>query len=301
LSLLSKPTDLRNEVIADKSKNKRGDELTTAILMHFEKLHSMDYFPIRSVQELLLKQAQFELGRIGKRLDYPTDLPRFSPSSADKCEREIFYKAVKAPQDETTMYPFQRRWTRNSTAVHEAVQRNLLEAEVKLEDPEFKVLRLPEKDNLPAWEKNLESWILVTNNGVQFVVTGMMDGILEYKDGSRIGFEFKTKSNTVAAIKQLKEPAPSHRQQCVAYSVLFGVDEFVIVYESVAKDKWSTGEDARADMKAFYVKVTEKDRKALLNKWSRVVMNLQDGEVSKPDYGKCTFCSYSTQCSEVNK
>jgi CRISPR/Cas system-associated exonuclease Cas4 (RecB family) len=297
LSFVSKPTDLRDEVIKDMAKNKRGDELTHAILMQFEQINAIDYFPIRSVQELLIKQAQFELNR--GRLGYPREFYRFSPSSSDKCEREMFYKNAKAPMDEQTMYPFQRRWTRNSTAVHEATQRQILESEVLLKDPAFKVQRLD--SGLPAWEKNLEDWKLVTHNGVQFVVTGMMDGILEYKDGSSIGFEFKTKSNSVADIKRLKEPAPSHRQQCVAYSVLFGINEFVIVYESVAKDKWSTGPEARDDMKAFYVKVTQADRNRLLDKWARVVENLQDGEVSAPDYSKCTFCPFKTHCGEVNK
>jgi hypothetical protein len=294
--LITKPTDLREQVLRDKAKNKRGDELTHAILMQFDQINSIDYFPIRSVQQLMIKQAQFELDR--GRLDYPKEFYRFSPSSSDKCEREMFYKNAKAPMDEKTMVPFQRRWTRNSTAVHEATQRQLLESEVKLKDPAFTVLRLD--NGLPAWEKNLENWVMVTHQGVQFVLTGMMDGILEYRDGSHIGFEFKTKSNTVADIKRLKEPAPSHRQQCVAYSILFGINEFVIVYESVAKDKWSTGTEGREDMKSFYVKVTQTDRNRLLDKWARVVMNLQDGEVSTPDYSKCLFCPFKTHCEGVN-
>lgn len=197
------------------------------------------------------------------------------------------YEDGKDPADEVT---FRRRWTRNSTAVHGCVQKQLLEAEVLLDEPAFKVHRL--ENELPAWEKNIEGWKKITHNGVEFILFGMCDGILEYKDGSKIGFEYKTKSNSVAQIKSLREPSRSHFTQCVAYSILFGVDEWCITYESVAKDKWTTGENARPDMKIFYVKVTENDRQRLLDRWSRVAMNLQDGEVSTPDFSKCLFCPF---------
>ncbi|MFP3427608.1 hypothetical protein, partial [Pseudoalteromonas sp. SIMBA_162] len=84
------------------------------------------------------------------------------------------------------------------------------------------------------------------------------DGILQYKDGSRVGFEFKTKSTKQDTIHKLKKPSPSHIQQTVAYSLLFGIDEYLITYESVSKDEWRSGPIAYEDIKPFYVKVTEK-------------------------------------------
>lgn len=295
MSLVSKPTEL-TATIRQKNKNKqRSSELTDAFLMHFDELHSKDYFPIKSVEKIMLLQQQYMVENMGKRPTYPTNMPRFSPSSADKCDRELFYKAVKAEQDEQTMYPFQRRWTRNSTAVHEAVQRNLLEAEVLLDKPKFLVERM-EDTGLPAWEQNIAQWKVFEHHGAQFVLYGMMDGVLLYEDGSRIGFEFKTKSNSVAQIKSIKEPQESHVAQCVAYSLLFGIDEYLVTYESVAKDKWSTKEEARPDIKAFYVKVTDKMRTDLLDKFARITFNLEDGEVSAPNYSKCLFCPFKSKC-----
>jgi CRISPR/Cas system-associated exonuclease Cas4 (RecB family) len=297
MSLLSKPTDLTAKVREQKKGQLRGEELVLAFTKHIEEVNSKDYFDVYEVEEILLKEQQHKLKVMKQRPDYPKDLPRFSPSSSDKCERELWFKDNKAEKDEQTSYPFQRRWTRNSTAVHGAIQRQLLEAEFVLDTPEFKVMRLD--NDLPAWEKNIEGYKIIEHNGVKFVLFGMCDGILTYKDGSKVGFEYKTKSNSVAQIKQLKEPSPSHVMQTVAYSILFGVDEWLITYESVAKDKWSTNENARQDFKVFYNKVTDADRKRLLDKWARVAENVETGEIPKPNTSKCMFCPFKSACAEV--
>jgi hypothetical protein len=294
MSLLTKPTDLRERVLAKKQESKRGDELVHAFYNHIEAVNSLDYYPIVEVEEILLAEQQRVIKRLKEKPSYPMDLPRFSPSSADKCERELFFKGVKADKDEETAYPFQRRWTRNSTAVHGAMQKQLLEAEFVLDKSLFKVVRLD--NGLPAWERNIETFKIIEHNGVKFILYGMCDGILQYKDGSKVGFEFKTKTNSVTQIKQLKEPSPSHRLQTVAYSILFGVDEWLITYEAVAKDKWSAGADARQDFKVFYNKVTDADRKRLLDKLARVAENIETGEVSKPDFNKCLFCPFKETC-----
>lgn len=298
MSLVSKPTSLTAKVRKQKTGEKRGEELVQALTKHLEDINSKDYFDIVEVEELLLKEQAHAIKVMKTPKGYPKYLPRFSPSSSDKCERELYFKANKAERDEQTGHPFQRRWTRNSTAVHGAIQKQLLEAEIILNNPDFTVVRL-EKNGLPAWEKNIEDWKVIEHKGVQFVVFGMCDGILRYKDGSKVGFEFKTKSNSVAQIKQLKEPQESHLMQCVAYSILFGVDEWLITYEAVAKDKWTTNENARPDFKVFYHKVTEKDRKRLLDKWARVADNVETGEVSRADLKKCTFCQFKNICDKV--
>lgn len=297
MSLLSKPTDL-TEKVRDKKKNEaRGEVLVKAFTKHIEDVNKESYFNILEVEELVAKEQLHAIEVMKTKKTYPKHLPRFSPSSSDKCERELYFKANKMDRDDQTTYPFQNRWTRNSTAVHGAMQKQLLEAEIVLDTPEFKVMRL--ENGLPAWEKSIEGWKVIEHNGVSFVLFGMCDGILEYKDGTKVGFEYKTKSNSVAQIKQLKEPSPSHRMQCVAYSILFGVDEWLITYESVAKDKWGTHENARPDFKVFYHKVADWEKKQLLDKWSRVAENVETGEIPEPNYGKCMFCPFKGICGKV--
>ncbi|WP_214796524.1 MULTISPECIES: hypothetical protein [unclassified Exiguobacterium] len=291
-------SDLRQSVLNTMG---RGEELAEAIVKHFDEINSFDFWEDKEIEKLLLRQKEFEISRMGKGLDYPREFTRFTPSSSDSCKRMLFFKHLKAPKDETQMTPQQKRWVKNSTGVHEYRQRDLLYAEKLLKNPAFKVVRIDDPDNparhgLPSWEKPLETYRIVEHKGAKICVSGMMDGILEYKDGSKIGFEFKTKSNSVADIKALKAPAPSHKKQCIAYSILFGIDEFVITYESVAKDKWGKGILARDDMKAFYIKVTERQRKQLLDKWTEVDENVQTGELPDGDTTKCLFCPFKEVC-----
>ncbi|PZT54320.1 hypothetical protein DN757_17465 [Paenibacillus silvae] len=55
-------------------------------------------------------------------------------------------------------------------------------------------------DKTPAWEQNLKGVKQVKHNGVRFHNFRMMDGILVYKDGSKAGFELKTKSTTLGTV-----------------------------------------------------------------------------------------------------
>lgn len=284
MSLFTQPTELREQVRKQKQGEKRGNELIKALGKHFDDVNSVDYFDVLEVEELLAKEQLNNVEVMKRKKTYPTDIPRFSPSSAGKPKLELYLKGIKAPKDEDTGHPFQRRWTRNSTAVHGAVQRQLLEAEYILDTPEFKVMRLD--NGLPAWEKSIEGWKVFEHKGQRFVLFGMSDGILEYKDGSKVGFEYKTKSNSVAQIKQLKEPNPSHSLQVVAYSLLFDVDEWLITYESVAKDKWTTNENARPDYKIFYKKVTDGEKKRLLDKFAEVAKHIEKGEMPESDLNK---------------
>lgn len=286
----------------------RGEELANAIVKHFDRINSINpLWDDKEIEELLLRQRQFEVGKIGTKPNYPNQYPRFSPSSSDKTDLELFLKNIKAPRDEQEMLPWQKRWVENSTGVHEARQRNLLYGEKFLTNPDFVVERIKDEENelrngLPAWEKPLEGWKVIEHNGYKMVVTGMMDGILNYKDGSRIGFEFKTKSNSVAQIKQLKDSAPYHKKQCIAYSILFGIDEYVITYESVAKDKWGTSTNARPDMKAFYLKVTERQRQEMLDKWAGVCAYVENGEVPPIiDVSKDMFFPYKEYVAKLSE
>lgn len=299
MSLVSKPTELTDHIRDKKQSEQRGNDLVTDLVTHMDEMNSMSYFDIVEVEELLLREQEHAVKVMKTPKTYPRDIPRFSPSSSSKSELELFFKAIKAKKDEDTQSPFHRRWTRNSTAVHGAVQRQLLEAEHTLENPKFNVVRLD--NGLPAWERNIEGWKVIEHNGVKFVLFGMCDGLLTYnKDGSTVGFEYKTKSNSVAQIKQLKQPQDSHVLQTVAYSLLFDVDEWLITYESVAKDKWMTGENARPDVKVFYNKVTEKDKKALLDKWASVATHVKDGEIPEHDGSNLLFFEYKNLAKEMN-
>lgn len=291
---------LRKRVIDNESE--RGQRLAGGLWNMFNTLHSTDYYEDKEIEELLLKQKEYEIETLDFFRTLPQGLAVFSPSGACKCKRELVYKALKEEKDKIQKYPYQRRWTRNSTAVHGAVQADLLYAEKVLAKPVFTVARM-EDTGLPAWESNLKTFKQITHKGVEFVLYGMMDGILIYTpDGSKIGFEFKTKSTTIGTVGhyKMKDAGAEHKLQCVAYSILFEIDEFIITYESVAKDGWSKGEEAKPDLRTFYYKVTNEDRQELLDKWAETAKYFYLNKIPERETDKCIFCPYKTVCEVEN-
>lgn len=275
----------------------RGLELEEAIVRHFDAIHAATPPTDVEIERLFLANEEEALRFKPGNLPFSPGVFTVSPSAASKCDRELFYKAAKAGKDVQPFYPYQNRWMRNGSAVHAATQKDLLYGEKYLSAPSFTVERTVAGQ--PAWEKNIATVRQFTYDGVMFQIYGMMDGILRYRpDGSRVGFEFKTKSTTVAAIGpfKLKEVQAAHREQCIAYSLLFDVTEFLIMYESLAKDGWNKGDAAKPDLRAFYVNVTPDDQRALLDKFARVARHYYEEQLPPPDFGKCTFCPYKTRC-----
>lgn len=273
----------------------RGLELSGALYKQFQLFHTKGYWDDPSIERLLIKQKENELDNKGW-FD-SNGLVLFSPSSASKCERELCLKAMKSTKDEQIMWPYQRRWVRNSSAVHEATQRDLLYMTKKMEDPSFVVTF--DKNGLPKWEKANAQYKEFEHNGVKFAIAGMMDGILQYtKDLSKIGFEYKTKSNSVAQVGHylLKDAKEQHRRQCIAYSLLFDLNEFILMYEAVAKDSWMKGSEARPDLRTFYVKVSQDERIELLDKFARITKLVEQDKLSQPETDKCLFCEYKKVC-----
>lgn len=290
---LVKKVDLVGDMVLDV----RGNELAGALFNQFNTFHSKDTRPNVAVEQVLLKQKELEISMMGVKSPRPSTYI-FSPSGASKCSRELYLKALgtKATDDK---FPYHRRWTRNSTAVHEVTQRDLLTMSMTMKNPAFTVKM---KNGLPDWEENLKTFVEIKHNGTEFAVLGMMDGILLYMDGSEIGFEYKTKSNSIAQVGdyKLKEPAPYHKEQCTAYSILFGMNEFILMYEAVSKDQWNKGAGAKMDIKTFYYKVTEEAKTALLDKFADVVQAVEAKEIPPKQLDKCMFCSYKYICEGSN-
>lgn len=289
---------LKKRVIEQDSE--RGQRLAGALYNQMNDLHSVDFYSNYEIESLLLKQKEHDLDKMKNFERLPEGLISFSPSSASACGRGLVFKANKEEKDEVIRYPYQRRWTRNSSAVHEAVQRDLLYCEKVLKNPIFTVERL--ESGLPAWEQNIKTAKVIEHNGVKFVLNGMCDGILNYTpDGSKVLFEFKTKSTTIGTVGtyKLKGVQEEHRIQAVAYSILFGVDEVVFMYESVAKDGWTKGAEAKVDFRTFYVKITEEDRKNLLDRLSEIASDYYANKLPEKESEKCFFCVYKEACERV--
>lgn len=273
------------------------DSKSGALYHQFNDYHKLNIYPLDvEVESEFYFDVLNSLHNPTPKPDVP-DVPIFTPSGADKCARELFYKITGKSADTSPTLPYHKRWTRNATLVHEGVQKDLLYMEKYLPDAPFVIHRT--KDGRPAWEQNVKTTRIIEHDGVTFGITGMMDGILVHRaTGEYVGFEFKTKSNSVAQVGtyKMKEPSPSHIKQCVGYSLLFGIDDYILMYEAIAKDGWMKAEDARIDIRTFDLVVTDSDRHTLLQKFKDVTTAIQTGEVPERELDKCLFCKYGSVC-----
>lgn len=295
---IARGEQLNQEVTGQKG---RAEEISEAMLNHLERFHSLNEIFDKDVEEAILENELNHV-RNPKKPIFEKGLVTFSPSSASKCQRELYYKAKREQKDEQQMFPYQRRWVRNGSAIHAAVQKDLLLAEVHLKNPAFTVEKMP--DGSAAWEHNLKDVKQMEHNGVRFQLFGMMDGILKYHpkgngNPTRIGFEFKTKSTTLGAIGhyKMKDAQDSHKMQEIAYAHLFELDEFIMLYESLAKDGWNKGGEAKPDMRAFYFKPTNDQKEQLLDKFAHVAAMVEHNVLPMPEYDKCLFCPFKEKCA----
>lgn len=252
--------------------NSLGHKKAKQLADQFNQLHSIQWMKEnKQVESLLLKQMEHDIEVMYQKPTYPKNLVKFNPSGASKPDMDLYLKAIGTEEREDDKFPYHRRWTRNGSAIHDAVQRDLLYSEIYAPKPYFNVVRL--ESGLPAWEKNILTWKQFEHDGETFIINGMCDGILTYlPTGEKVGFEFKTKSTTIGQVGhyKMKDAQEDHKLQCVAYSLLFGVDQFILMYESLAKDGWTKGAEAKPDIRTFYVEVTDEMRNDLLSKFAHV-------------------------------
>lgn len=290
----------RDQVLGT-DKDTVGAKMAQHLADHFNSFNGLQHRRNdEEIENILLRQMEHDIELISTKPTYPTDIPKFNPSGASKCNLELFQIALGVDQVHDDKFPYHDRWTRNATAVHEATQRDLLYAQKYLPNPKFTVEMVEELD-LPAWEQNILKWQVFEHKGQKFVINGMMDGILKYvPENKRIGFEFKTKSTTIGQVGhyKMKDIQEAHKMQAVAYSLLFGLDEFVFMYESLAKDGWTKGAEAKPDIRTFYIHVTEEMRQELLDKFAYVSMCIEQGIEPAEELDKCFFCGFKYICHE---
>lgn len=278
---------LKQEV---KDSDPRANKVVADFVEQFNQFHSME-------QEYKDPDIALEMARVAspKAPEGFYNVPTFRASSVSHCSRELYYLNLgHGRNDRTDLMPYHRRWLRNAHAIHDVTQRDLLYMEKYLPDPKFTMAR---RNGMVAWEEAVRTFKVLEHNGQLFGIEGMADGIMKY-EGNFIGFEFKTKSTTLGVIGhyKMKDINESHKIQIKTYSILFGIDEFVVMYESLAKDGWNKFKDAKPDIRVFYYKVTEEDRQEILDKLSRITKAVDLQEPPEPELDKCLLCSTKNVC-----
>lgn len=287
----------------------RGDELARDFLHMLNTWHSVpEPYDAKLEAYILRCKSDILLSPVGQKED---SKQYFTPSSANSCPRELYHRLRGDRRDDFPILPHQGRWQRMGTAYGDTVQRDLLYihkhyARKTGKKPSFiplyRELELSgEVKKVPFWEEFAQKTMTVKHKGFDINIQGKPDGILKYKDGTVVGLEVKSKQTSYNRTSEysMREPEESHKRQVAAYSLLYGVDEFIIHYGNLSKKSWNMSDEEYnkyPDVRAFYVKVGEEDVKKLLDYFAYIVKAVKENNPPKIDPDKWTFNRYKTAC-----
>jgi hypothetical protein len=213
-------------------------------------------------------------------------------------------KAKRAKKDTFPKQPHQGRWQEIGTAIGDVVQRTVLAMERNLPGNRFKFERNP--DGTPVFEDFAKKNVKVEHGGQTFYLYGTCDGIMQYvtDDGEilRVGLEVKSKQSTPAktSVHSMREAEEGHRKQCVAYSVMYNVDYYIILYVNAAKKAWVMEDadyEATPDIRAFGFEITDADRAELLGNFAEITAAINAETPPAMDLSRFTFNNFKTACS----
>jgi hypothetical protein len=148
----------------------------------------------------------------------------------------------------------------------------------------------------------------VNHNGQRFHLFGTCDGIMQYIDAEtgeiiRVGLEVKSKQTTAArtSLYTMREAEEGHRKQCAAYSIMYGVDYYIILYVNGAKKNWDLTEEeyeSTPDIRAFGFEITDADRNELLDNFAEIARCVNAKIPPAIDLSRWTFNNFKTACAK---
>jgi hypothetical protein len=246
---------------------------------------------------------------------YPNDgLVTFGASGTDKCDLEVFFRNQKVKAPKSDDLPFRGRQRRIGSAVIEYLQLDMLHMPKVLGDKaKFKIHQFA--NNEFAFEDAAQRREIFEYDGVKFAITAKPDGILDYNNDpfDPLIFEYKTKATGIRAMNSkldFKGPDDGHLRQVTAESLVFGIREGIILYESTQKPDWFGDEDKTsvtkgqktwvdgkpiADIRPFYFNITDEMQEKLLAdlaKQARLVYEGKQPKVTVDCVQQCGFCPY---------
>lgn len=244
-----------------------------------------------------------------KRMDFKS-APYFSPSSAGKCERELYVKALRMPKDAEQVKPWQRRYTSRGTQVGDWLQREILLSERHYEKftgktVPFKMART--ESGAPYFEDFIHGQHFFEHNGQRFSMLGTADGVLEYIDEEtgeikRIGLEIKSKQTSYAetGFQRMKGPKDDHVKQATCYSLMYGLDAYLIVYINCSVKAWFMTDEEHAkapDFRVFGIDVTAEMKTDILDKFAKVTQYVAEGTPPALDLDAFRFNNFKRSCA----
>jgi hypothetical protein len=90
------------------------------------------------------------------------------------------------------------------------------------------------------------------------------------------------------------------QKQCVAYSIMYGVDYYIILYVNTAKKAWVMSDadyEATPDIRAFGFEITDADRIELLDSFAEIARCINEDIPPALDLSRWTFNNFKTACA----
>jgi hypothetical protein len=250
---------------------------------------------------------------------YPKDgLVTFGASGTNKCDREIVFKNSKVKPEKSPDEPHRGRQRSQGSSVVDFRQLDLLHMPKRLGTrAKFRIATT--EDGEFAMEDAAQLRKVFEVNGVKFAITAKPDGIFDYEDRQLL-FEFKTKATGLVAMNSKLDftgAQADHLRQVTAESLLFGITEGLLVYESTEKPSWFSDEDKKyvpktrktwregrplADVRPFYFEITKAMQNELLFDLAEQARLVYVEEVPEMDVemtNKCGFCPFRTHCKTL--
>ena len=213
----------------------------------------------------------------------------YKPSSLGGCIRNLYFQVTQADLDGTPTEYSLTGICESGTNRHEVIQNYV--ADMSSHGFDCKWIDVQEfvEENKP------EGTIVEFKSGMEtkcynekYNMSFLCDGIIKYR-GQYYILEIKTESTYKFGSQE--EPFPEHKVQATAYSLAFGIDKIIFLYEN--RDTCSK--------KAYLVDVTQKMKQDLIEK-IRVCDSHVLNQVPPPkseNVKDCRYCNYKKACKEA--
>lgn len=201
----------------------------------------------------------------------------------------MFYQVSGAPQDDNRVSSQLTDICQSGSDSHERIQQHVIDMKTNGFNCEFidveeyiKIHNIP--DLIVTSKTNYETHL----RNIKYNMSFLCDGIIRYNNKYYI-LEIKTETQDKFIMRNGVDP--SHYDQATAYSLCFGIDEVMFLYEN----------RNTCDKKCYLFKVDNEMRNNIANKMLTCTEYVNNGKVPpKPaDVLKktCNYCSYRSLCS----
>lgn len=283
----------------------KGDDLVShakALTEQFNEFHMHDNM-YDDPLDIFLHESYAKVMREGKGVDWTKTY--FSPSSANACPRALYHKVKKHKKDKKVWQPHQRRWVQIGTGIGDMIQKEMLlmaRHYKKLigRDPQYTMGMV---NGYPAFEEFIFKQHHIEHNGEKFSILGTSDGLMTVTGSDKlVGLEIKSKQQTPSktSLSAMKEPQADHVKQVVCYSIMYDVEEFVIMYVNASHKAWEmTDEDFQKtpDIRLFDVAISESDKEDILDYFADIARRVRENDPPLPDLAKWKFNEYKDTIS----